>query len=63
MSSMLELKVTLCGCIFDGSKDAFLVDDAHTLGTDLQRNPHILFVDVEFFGLQVGGEGTFGVDA
>lgn len=55
--------MSLCGCIVQGGDDAFLVDDTHAFGRHLQGNPHVLFGDVEFLGLQVGGEGALGVDA
>ena len=54
--------MALCCSVLKGGKDAFLVDDAHALGTHFKGDPHILFGDVEFLGLEVGGEGTFGVD-
>ena len=60
---VLELEMTLGGSVVKGGDDAFLVDDAHTLGTHFKGNPHALFGDVELLGLEVGGEGTFGVDA
>jgi hypothetical protein len=60
---ILELQVTLSSCIVQSGKDAFLIDDTHAFGTDFQSNPHILFGNVELLGLQVGGEGAFGVDA
>ena len=60
---VLELEMTLGGSVVKGGEDAFLVDDAHTLGTHFEGNPHALFGDVELLGLEVGGEGTFGVDA
>ena len=63
LSSGLELQVTLGGSIVEGGKDAFLVDDAHAFGTDFKGNPHAFFGDVELLGLEVGGEGTFGVNA
>ena len=55
--------MALSGCIVKSGEDAFLVDDTHTLGTHFEGNPHTFFGDVEFLGLEVGGEGTFGVDA
>ena len=54
--------MALGGGIVEGGDDALLVDDAHAFGRNLQRDPHILFGNVEFLGLQVGGEGAFGVD-
>lgn len=55
--------MALGGGIVKGSNNAFLVDDTHTFGRDFQGNPHILFGNVEFLGLQVGGKGAFSVDA
>ena len=54
--------MSLGGSIVEGGYDAFFVDDAHAFGRHFKGNPHILFGDVEFFGLQVGGKGAFGVD-
>ncbi len=55
--------MSLGGSVVEGGDDALLVDDAHAFGRDLQGDPHVLFGDVELLGLQVGAEGTFGVDA
>ena len=59
----LEHQVSLGGSVVEGGDDTLLVDDAHAFGRDLQGDPHVLFGDVELLGLQVGAEGTFGVDA
>ena len=59
---VLELEMSLGGSVVKGGEDAFLVDDAHTFGAHLEGNPHVLFGDVELLGVEVGGEGTFGVD-
>ena len=59
----LEFEVSLSLGISKSSDNALLVDDAHTLSRDLEGDPHILFGDIEFLGLEVGGKGTLGVDA
>ena len=61
--SVLEDEVSLGGGIVEGGYDALLVDDAHAFGRNFQRDPHILFGNVELLGLQVGSKGAFGVDA
>ncbi len=60
---VLELEMTLGGSVVKGGEDAFLVDDAHTLGTHFKGNPHALFGNVELLGLEVGRESALGVDA
>ena len=55
--------MTLGGSIVEGGKNAFLVDDAHAFSTHFEGNPHILFGNVELFGMEVWGEGAFGENA
>ena len=60
---VLELEMSLGGSVVKGGEDAFLIDDAHAFGTHFEGNPHALFGNVELFGMEVGGEGAFGVNA
>ena len=55
--------MSLSGGILQSSYDTFFVDDAHTLGRNLESDPHSLFGDIELLGLEVGGESALGVDA
>ena len=63
MTTSLELEMSFGCCVLDGCEDTFFVDDAHAFGRDFHRDPHILFGNVEFLGLQVGCKGSFGMDA
>ena len=62
MTTSLELEMSFGGSVLDGIEDTLLVDDAHTLGRNFQRDPHILFGNVELLGLQVGHKFSFGMD-